>query len=62
MDKAEGFFDKASDFITENGEKVEGKVKDFAREHDLETKAGNAADVISHGVKSAFRMIKDAFN
>ena len=61
MDKAEGFFDKASDFITENGEKFGGMVKDFAQEHDLDTKAGNAAGTVGTGVRHAIDMIKRSF-
>ncbi|MBR6229988.1 MAG: hypothetical protein IKQ97_09645 [Eubacterium sp.] len=62
MDKAEGFFDKASDFITENGEKFGGKVRDYAQEHDLDAKAGNAIEVVGRNLKSVFGMIKDSFN
>ena len=61
MDKAEGFFDKASDFITENGEKFGGKIKDYAQEHDLDAKAGNAVEVVGRNLKNVFGMIKDSF-
>ncbi len=56
--KAEDFVDKAVDFVNESGEKA----TNYAKEHELDKKAGHVAKSIEDGVTSAFNLVKRAFN
>ena len=56
-EKAEGFTDKAVDFLNENGEKLKG----FAEEHELDQKVESAAHTLEEGAMDIFNGIKGAF-
>ncbi|HAK58291.1 MAG TPA: hypothetical protein DCP06_04860 [Lachnospiraceae bacterium] len=54
-EKAEGFVDKAVDFLNENGEKI----KDFAKEHELDKKVEEAAGMLEEGAKDVINGVKN---